>query len=682
MSLLAVNQEFHPNIEQNLNSSEVSVPAANPIVWHDDCSNTSSFPDLADAWYTGAMGSIAAGSGYIYATDYGSASGSHGPVYYHTFEPALTVGQFVSLEVEIELDGSSAMGAAAVMLYDSDYHRVAILNVADSWLAVDDTAAYAGWYFYNFTTNSLTPRDISDAVAEPYHETLRMETNSSGLYASIPRVGEFKMMDYSLLELERDITYLCVQFRQSNAYTPCQTMRIHDIKLEYDLGNTWHHDGSSMEPFVNQQVHLNWYNLLNWANGTWASSGEYLYPHSIDSASDWHGPTYVAELDEVYPLSALSNFSVVIEAINDVTSYCGKHTVYLADDDFDLILGIHVNDAWSASQQGSVSGIHRYKNYTGTDNGPSSAQPFTGINDSLNFRVEPEVGVYCYNPLYGELLICEWNETEFSRNVRYVILMSAQYGSNTLMPFRVHDILLEFSTLTETEPEEDTDSPVITSLSDLSFEYGSTIPDLEWSISEANPDYYRIEINGITTYSGSWNGSDISVELNGLDIGVYNFTLFVNDTFEQYSVNSVIITIEDTTAPTINNPFDIIIHPGDTDISITWEPADLKPDYYEIYQNGSLITTDTWNNTDIVYNITDLQPGIYTFQIVVYDSSENSVSDTVLVVVEVPSDDLFNVDITLIISIGSIGVIVIIIGVICRSRGQGSSVDPGAGYQW
>jgi hypothetical protein len=681
MSLLAVNPEFYPNIEQNLNKSEVSVPASNPIIWHDDCNDTSSFPDLADAWYTGAMGSIAAENGYIYPTDYGSATGIHGPVYYHIIDPSITISQLDWLEVELELDGSSAIGAADIMLYDSAYNRIALLEVADSWIAQDDTAAYAGWYDVDFNSE-FTPKEWpADTVAEPYHETLRMNVNTSGVYASIPRVGEFKMLDYAELELERDITYLCVQFRQSASNTPIQTLRVHDIQMQYRPNPvySWHHDGTNMSEFLNQQVHLNWYNLLNWINGTWNSSGEYLFPQSIDSDSDWHGPTYVAKLDQGHPLSTLVNFSVAIEAINDVTSYCGKHTVYLADDDFDLILGVHVNDAWNALQQGGVYGMHRYKDYTGTDNGPATAGTFTGINDTLSFRVEPEVGVYSYNPFYGETLLCEWNETEFSRNVRYVILMSAQLDANTLMPFRVHDIMLEFSNQTETEPEEDTDPPVIASLSDLTFEYGSIIPDLEWSISEANPDYYRIEVDGITLYSGPWNGSVISVELIELDIGVYNFTLFVNDTYEQYSVDSVIITIEDTIAPILNHPVNILIHPGDTDISLSWEPNDLKPDSYEIYQNGSLITTGTWNNTAaIIYNLTNLQPGAYEYQVIVYDSSGNSVSDTVLVVVEIPPDGL----VLVIISIGSIGVIVIVIGVICRSRGRGASVAPGEGYQW
>ena len=80
-------------LESGVESSAFTT-ASNTVIWHSDCSNSSSFPDLADSWYGGAMGSIASSGSYLYATDYGSVSGSHGPVYYHTFSPSLTIGQF------------------------------------------------------------------------------------------------------------------------------------------------------------------------------------------------------------------------------------------------------------------------------------------------------------------------------------------------------------------------------------------------------------------------------------------------------------------------------------------------------------------------------------------------------------------------------------------------------------
>lgn len=211
---------------------EGSSASEDVAIWHDDCTDTLSFPDLA-TWYNGAMGSIAAENGYIYATDYGTSSGEHGPVYYHTFEPAIPIGRFDWLEAEIELDGSSAIGAAAIMLYDSDYKRIAILDVADSWIADNEAAAYAGWYDVDFNAAYTPNAHPADTLPEPYHETLKLEINSTGLYGLIPRVGDFKMLDLIDLELEREISYLCVQFRQKDSYTLSNPMRIYDIKMQY-----------------------------------------------------------------------------------------------------------------------------------------------------------------------------------------------------------------------------------------------------------------------------------------------------------------------------------------------------------------------------------------------------------------------------------------------------------------
>ena len=93
-------------------STASHLTSSTPTIWHDDCSNTSSFPDLA-VWYNGAMGSIGSVNGYINATDYGSASGSHGPVYYHTFQPAIAIRDFNWLEAEIELNGPISVTLSA-----------------------------------------------------------------------------------------------------------------------------------------------------------------------------------------------------------------------------------------------------------------------------------------------------------------------------------------------------------------------------------------------------------------------------------------------------------------------------------------------------------------------------------------------------------------------------------------
>jgi hypothetical protein len=624
------------------------------------------------------MGSITSESGYIYATDYGSSTGSHGPVYYHTFTPAITIGQLDWLEAEIELNGSSAMGAAAIMLYDSDYKRIAILDVADSWTAQDDTAAYAGWYDVDFTP-AYTPKSWpDDTVAEPYHETLRLEINSTGLYGLIPRVGDFKMLDVGDLELERGITYLCVQFRQKDSYTPCQTMRIYDIKMQYRPEDTeppseviWHDDCSNTSSFPD--LADAWY---TGAMGSIASENGYIYATDFGSSTGSHGPVYYHTLTSAITIGQLDWLEAEIEL--DGSSAIGAAAIMLYDSDYNRIAILDVADSWVAQDATAAYAgwydVDFTPAYTPKD-WPDGAVP-EPYHETLRLEIN-STGLYGLIPRLGDFKMLDVGDLELERDITYLCVQFRQLDTYTpCQTMRIHDIKMQY------RPEVDTDPPIITGLSDSSFEYGSVNPSIDWHISEANPDYYWIEVDEIPTYSGPWNGSDISISIEGLDLGVYNFTLIVRDAFDQFSVDSVIVTIEDTTAPTINHPNDIVIHPDDTNSSISWDPDDLKPENYEIYQNGTLIATGIWNNTTIVYNLTNLQPGTYVYLIIVYDSSGNSVSDTVLVVVEEPPSVFIPLDLTLVISIGSIVIVVIIIGVICRTRGQGAPVGVGSGYKW
>jgi hypothetical protein len=624
------------------------------------------------------MGSITSESGYIYATDYGSSTGSHGPVYYHTFTPAITIGQLDWLEAEIELNGSSAMGAAAIMLYDSDYKRIAILDVADSWTAQDDTAAYAGWYDVDFTP-AYTPKSWpDDTVAEPYHETLQLEINSTGLYGLIPRVGDFKMLDVGDLELERGITYLCVQFRQKDSYTPCQTMRIYDIKMQYRPEDTeppseviWHDDCSNTSSFPD--LADAWY---TGAMGSIASENGYIYATDFGSSTGSHGPVYYHTLTSAITIGQLDWLEAEIEL--DGSSAIGAAAIMLYDSDYNRIAILDVADSWVAQDATAAYAgwydVDFTPAYTPKD-WPDGAVP-EPYHETLRLEIN-STGLYGLIPRLGDFKMLDVGDLELERDITYLCVQFRQLDTYTpCQTMRIHDIKMQY------RPEVDTDPPIITGLSDSSFEYGSVNPSIDWHISEANPDYYWIEVDEIPTYSGPWNGSDISISIEGLDLGVYNFTLIVRDAFDQFSVDSVIVTIEDTTAPTINHPNDIVIHPDDTNSSISWDPDDLKPENYEIYQNGTLIATGIWNNTTIVYNLTNLQPGTYVYLIIVYDSSGNSVSDTVLVVVEEPPSVFIPLDLTLVISIGSIVIVVIIIGVICRTRGQGAPVGVGSGYKW
>jgi hypothetical protein len=438
----------------------------NAVIWHDDCSSNSTFSYLAnESWFTGSMGAIDSADGYIYATDYGIASGSHGPVYYQPFNDSITVGQLDWFEAEIEVDASSAaLGAAAVFLFDNNFKRVALLDVADSWTGYDDTAAYAGWYTPEQTSTTTPNTWPTDTVLEPYRETLRMSFNDTGVFANIPRVGNFKLIDIANINLNRTISYIGVNLRTKDSYATCEILRIHDIRMQYRL-----------------------------------------------------------------------------------------------------------------------------------------------------------------------------------------------------LP-----------------PNEDTTPPDIIGPSDCNYELGSINHTLAWSVFDSNPYLYTVFRDGEILQHDYWNDSEIVINIDGLDLGYYLFTLNVSDISLLYTCDMVNVSVVDTTAPQIDHPFDIILEHNYENISITWNPTDLKPSSYELYQNGTMVASGSWNNSQIVYHLDGLVTGAYLYTLYVNDTSGNVATDSVLVVVNPQG---IPINMTIVISIGSAVVIVVVIVLILKTKSP-SGAGSGTGYQW
>lgn len=92
-------------------------------------------------------------------------------------------------------------------------------------------------------------------------------------------------------------------------------------------------------------------------------------------------------------------------------------------------------------------------------------------------------------------------------------------------------------------------------------------------------------------------------------------------------------SFEDTIPPIINNPADIQYEYETTGHFITWSPYDSNPKRYVIYQNGTEVRSGTWNSTSetIIISVDGLEVGVYNYSLVVYDTTENSASDAVIV---------------------------------------------------
>ncbi|MEM4735626.1 MAG: NosD domain-containing protein [Candidatus Thorarchaeota archaeon] len=203
----------------------------------------------------------------------------------------------------------------------------------------------------------------------------------------------------------------------------------------------------------------------------------------------------------------------------------------------------------------------------------------------------------------------------------------------------------------------DTTAPLVTGPDDMQYECGTTGNLITWIASDPHPQQYEIYRNGSLVSSGGWTSPTIVVNVDGLAPGTYNYTLVVFDAYDNQANDMVLVTVVDTTAPTIDSPDDLQYELGTTGHSIRWNPSDLNPERYEVYRDGLLVDSGVWDGSDITVNIDGLAVGIYNYTIVVYDTSGNWVSDTVFVTV-------LSQDMTMIAALGiiafAVGVVVVV----------------------
>ncbi|MHA2056608.1 MAG: hypothetical protein ACXACG_06660 [Candidatus Thorarchaeota archaeon] len=181
----------------------------------------------------------------------------------------------------------------------------------------------------------------------------------------------------------------------------------------------------------------------------------------------------------------------------------------------------------------------------------------------------------------------------------------------------------------------DASPPTIDTPIDRQIDEGQAGEQITWTPDDLNPSSYEIYIDEVLFRSGAWNVSSetISISLDGLILGIHNFTVVVFDIGLNSAPDTVLITVVDGTAPTIDSPSDVFYNEGETGNSITWDPADLHPVSYEILQVGVQVKTGLWNLTSetITIDVDGLGIGTYNFTIYVTDVGGNIANNTVFV---------------------------------------------------
>ena len=142
----------------------------------------------------------------------------------------------------------------------------------------------------------------------------------------------------------------------------------------------------------------------------------------------------------------------------------------------------------------------------------------------------------------------------------------------------------------------------------------------------------------------------------------------------------------ETTPPTIDHPADMDFEEGTTGNTIEWNPSDAHPSHHVVYRNGTEVVSDSWDGGSVTIEVDGLSVGVYNYTIVVYDTSGNSASDTVLAIVlpqttittttttstttntTTPNGDVTG-PVIVFLGVGAVGVIVIVLILMKYRRG-------------
>ncbi|MEX2725780.1 MAG: PKD domain-containing protein, partial [Candidatus Sigynarchaeum springense] len=180
--------------------------------------------------------------------------------------------------------------------------------------------------------------------------------------------------------------------------------------------------------------------------------------------------------------------------------------------------------------------------------------------------------------------------------------------------------------------------PVISTPDDVSYSHGTTGHMISWTITDSttNNPTCLITNNASFSVNVSWsNGVPVSINIDGLAVGSYLYSINVNDGFGSFIQDTVLVIVLNV-APSITHPADIVYTFGETGNFISWNIIDLSTGAtsYVIERNNVSVFSGSWaSDVPFGYSVDDLANGLYSIAIIATDGFGGLAIDVVLVTV-------------------------------------------------
>jgi hypothetical protein len=613
--------------------------------WYNDCSNITGFA-LNDNWNTGwgdpwtlQDGSLELDGSMLSITSVGSGSAFHGSIFEYELPNGIRLCNISSFAAVMHADNSvqTYMGYHVVMLGDQDRNPVLFFSFGDGWK--DHTQGAYG-VSYVFLNNSRSSFGSGYPVTwTSFSGFMNASFTAQGLLASVEGVGDLILPGLNATDLDREVKYVAVGNAQYASY-PMIPVQVDDISLTWGAAPspvgganttetifTWHNDCSNTAGFVYTDTwNMTW---ITWQfqSGTLESDGSMLSVTDVAAGSGYHGPAFEFELPSGIPLRDIHNFSAVMHADNSLPAYMGYQVVMLGDQYRNPVLFFGFGDAWKDYTQGAYGFSYVFLNGSRTGFGSYYPGTWTAFDGLMNVSVT-EQGLLVSIEGLGSAMVQGLNASDFDRQVKYVAIASARYGSDPMFPVLVDDISLNYETGTN-PPQR-----LISTPEDIEYEAGTAGNTIDWTVAGFNPTSYELYRSGGLLESGLWaGGSSLSVSVDNLYPGRYNYTVVIHGDGGVRVVDTVYVSVKDTIAPSLGHPSDGIIEYGSSVNPLQWSVSDLYPWNYTLFIDGVFAASDSWTPGSISQSIEGLSLGEHDFFITVFDAFGNVASDTVVVTV-------------------------------------------------
>ncbi|MEX2726465.1 MAG: nitrous oxide reductase family maturation protein NosD [Candidatus Sigynarchaeum springense] len=176
--------------------------------------------------------------------------------------------------------------------------------------------------------------------------------------------------------------------------------------------------------------------------------------------------------------------------------------------------------------------------------------------------------------------------------------------------------------------------------SDIIYVYGESGNEISWIITDTSMGTatYLILQNGSSVDSGSWiSGDPVTINVDGLAVGDYNYTIIADDGLGGIIVDEVIVHVINLD-PTITNPADITCDRGGTSVFVNWTITDssvaVGGSYFKIYLDNVFQYSDLWvPEIPVSVLVNWFNVGVHNLTIIAYDGWGGSVADQVNVTV-------------------------------------------------